>query len=68
MHISTMWHSFNVLKYFCPLSVYIYIQGRSSQILIGQVETLLTVLIVAKLVRLYHTYNINYTKVGQVET
>ena len=24
MHISTMWHSLNVLKYFCPLSVYIY--------------------------------------------
>ena len=22
MHISTMWHSLNVLKYFCPLSVY----------------------------------------------
>ena len=21
MHISTMWHSLNVLKYFCPLSV-----------------------------------------------
>ena len=25
MHISTMWHSLNVLKYFCPLSVYAYI-------------------------------------------
>ena len=24
MHISTMWHSLNVLKYFCPLSVYRY--------------------------------------------
>ena len=22
MHISAMWHSLNVLKYFCPLSVY----------------------------------------------
>ena len=22
MHISTMWHSLNVLKYFCPLSVH----------------------------------------------
>ena len=21
MHISTMWHSLNVLKYFCPLSI-----------------------------------------------
>ena len=25
MHISTMWHSLNVLKYFCPLSVYMFI-------------------------------------------
>ena len=25
MHISTMWHSLNVLKYFCPLSVYIFV-------------------------------------------
>ena len=24
MHISTMWHSLNVLKDFCPLSVYVY--------------------------------------------
>ena len=24
MHISTMWHSLNVLKYFCPLSAYTY--------------------------------------------
>ena len=24
MHISTMWHSLNLLKYICPLSVYIY--------------------------------------------
>ena len=23
MHISTMWHILNVLKYFCPLSVYV---------------------------------------------
>ena len=23
MHISTMWHSLNVLKYFCPLSVHL---------------------------------------------
>ena len=22
MHISAMWHSWNVYKYFCPLSVY----------------------------------------------
>ena len=43
-------------------------QGRSSQIEIGQVETVLTVLTVTKLVMLYHTYNINYAKVGQVET
>ena len=32
MHISAMWHSWNVYKYFCPLSVfvfgiYIYSQG-----------------------------------------
>ena len=25
MYISTMWHSLNVLKYFCPLSVYMFI-------------------------------------------
>ena len=24
MHISAMWHSLNVLKYFCPLSVYMF--------------------------------------------
>ena len=24
-HISTMWHSFNLLKYFCPLSVCKYV-------------------------------------------
>ena len=37
MHISTMWHSWNVLKYFCPLSVYV-VGEIESQFGLGETE------------------------------
>ena len=46
MHISTMWHSLNVLKYFCPLSVYMFIctelieeTGRPPGLIFGLART-----------------------------
>ena len=31
MHISTMWHSLNVLKYFCPLSVHCFAKSKPTE-------------------------------------
>ena len=39
MHISTMWHSLNVLKYFCPLSVYMEFHVPITLIQSGQTNT-----------------------------